>query len=156
VALVSSPYTPQDVSFSDLLISSYQKIVGEPLVPDEVSGAAAAEWLYHAPFGLLAQDTSPDPQFVYANLAAQRRFEYSWQEFMGTPSRLSAEPQNQDQRQAFMDSVLKQGYVTGYQGPRIAKSGRRFLIQDVTVWNLTDADGTLRGQGALIRRWSDA
>jgi hypothetical protein len=75
---------------------------------------------------------------------------------MGTPSRLSAEPQNQDQRQAFMDSVLKQGYVTGYQGPRIAKAGRRFLIQDVTVWNLTDADGALRGQGALIRRWSDA
>jgi hypothetical protein len=75
---------------------------------------------------------------------------------MGMPSRLSAEPQNQDQRQAFMDSVLEQGYVSGYQGRRIAKSGRRFLIQDVTVWNLVDADGILRGQAALIRRWSDA
>jgi hypothetical protein len=46
--------------------------------------------------------------------------------------------------------------VSGYQGRRIAKSGRRFLIQDVTVWNLVDADGILRGQAALIRRWSDA
>jgi PAS domain-containing protein len=148
--------TPQDVSFSDLLISSYRKIVGTPLVPDEVPAAAAAEWLYRAPFGVLAQDTSPDPRFVYANLAAQRRFEYSRQEFMGMPARLSAEPQNQDQRQAFMDSVLEQGYVSGYQGRRIAKSGHRFLIQDVTVWNVVDDDGVLRGQAALIRRSSDA
>ena len=153
---MARPSIPPDVSFSDLLISSYRKIVGTPLVPYEMSGAAAAEWLYQAPFGLLAQDTSLDARFVYANLAAQRRFEYSWQEFMGMPSRLSAEPQNQDQRQAFMDSVLEQGYVSGYQGRRIAKSGRRFLIQDVTVWNLVDADGILRGQAALIRRWSDA
>jgi PAS domain S-box-containing protein len=147
---------PSDVSFGDLLISSYRKIVGTPLVPDDVSGAAAAEWLYRAPFGVLAQDASPDPQFVYANLAAQRRFEYSRQELMGMPSRLSAEPQNQDQRQAFMDSVLEQGYISGYEGRRIAKSGRRFLIQDVTVWNVIDADGTLCGQAALIRRSSDA
>ena len=152
---MTCPSIPLDVSFSDLLISSYRKIVGTSLVPDELSGAAAAEWLYHAPFGLLAQDTSLDPLFVYANLAAQRHFEYSWQEFMGMPSRLSAEPQNQDQRQAFMDSVLEQGYVSGYQGWRIAKSGRRFLIQDVTVWNMVDADGALRGQAALIRRSSD-
>jgi hypothetical protein len=144
------------MSFSDLLISSYRKIVGMALVPDEVSAAAAAEWLYRAPFGVLAQDASPDPRFVYANLAAQRHFEYSWQEFMGMPSRLSAEPQNRDQRQAFMDSVLEQGYATGYEGPRIAKSGRRFLVQDGTVWNLVDADGILRGQAALIRRWSAA
>lgn len=149
------PITP-DVSFSDLLISSYRKVVGTPLVPYEMSGADGAEWLYQAPFGLLAQDTSLDARFVYANLAAQRRFEYSWQEFMGMPSRLSAEPQNQDQRQAFMHSVLEQGYVSGYQGRRIAKSGRRFLIRDVTVWNVVDDDGALRGQAALIRRWADA
>ena len=147
---------PPDVSFSDLLISSYRKIVGTPLVPYEMSGAVGAEWLYRAPFGMLAQDTSLDARFVYANLAAQRRFGYSWREFMGMPARLSAEPQNQDQRQVFMDSVLRQGYVSGYQGRRIAKAGRRFLIQDVTVWNLVDADGTLHGQAALIRRWSDA
>ena len=153
---MARPSIPPDVSFSDLLISSYRKIGGTPLVPYEMSGAAGAEWLYRAPFGLLAQDTSLDARFVYANLAAQRHFGYSWQEFMGMPSRLSAEPQNQDQRQAFMDSVLEQGYVSGYQGRRIAKSGRRFLIQDVTVWNLVDADGILRGQAALIRRWSDA
>ena len=153
---MARPSIPPDVSFSDLLISSYRKIVGTPLVPYEMSGAAGAEWLYRAPFGMLAQDTSLDARFVYANLAAQRRFGYSWREFMGMPARLSAEPQNQDQRQVFMDSVLRQGYVSGYQGRRIAKAGRRFLIQDVTVWNLVDADGILRGQAALIRRWSDA
>ena len=48
-------------------------------------------WLYeHAPFGLLAHDTSADPRFVYANSTAQGCFGYAWEEFVGLPSRLSA------------------------------------------------------------------
>ncbi|ABW14794.1 conserved hypothetical protein [Parafrankia sp. EAN1pec] len=41
-----------------------------------------------APFGLLAHDASTDPLFVYANKTAQQRFEYTWDEFVGMPSRL--------------------------------------------------------------------
>jgi hypothetical protein len=55
-----------------------------------------------------------------------------------------------------MDGVLRQGYVSGYRGVRIARSGRRFWIEDTTVWNLLDRDGTLQGQAALIRGWADA
>jgi hypothetical protein len=72
------------------------------------------------------------------------------------PSRLSAEADGREKRQAFMDGVLRQGYVSGYRGVRIAKSGRRFWIEDTTVWNLLDRDGTLQGQAALIRGWADA
>ena len=72
-----------------LLSGSYLRLTGTPLVPQ---GCGAA-WLYReAPFAVLAHDTSPDPRFIYANLAAQACFEYSWKEIIGLPSHLSAVP----------------------------------------------------------------
>ena len=147
----------RDAWFADLLAESYAKLVGEPLVPEGMSGDVAAAWLYEAPFGLLAQDTSPDPLFTYANLSAQQRFGYSWDEFVGLPSRLSAAGgQARERRERFMDTVRRQGYADNYRGPRIAKSGRRFWIQETTVWNLVNSRSALFGQAALIRSWADA
>jgi PAS domain S-box-containing protein len=91
---------------------------------------------------------------VYANQKAQQCFGYSWEEFVGMPSRLSAEAANQTERQAFMDTVLRQGYVSDYRGLRIAKSGRCFWIEDATVWNLTDRNGVRHGQAAMVPRWA--
>ena len=148
--------TTRGASFAGLLAESYVKLVGKPLVPGDLSGDAAADWLYEAPVGLLAHDTSPDPLFTYANREAQQRFEYSWDEFIGLPSRLSAVAgQARDDRQMFMDMVQRQGYADNYQGLRIAKSGRRFWIRDATVWNLINAESELVGQAALIRTWTN-
>jgi PAS domain-containing protein len=58
--------------------------------PAGLRSAEAAAWLYDAPFGLLAPDTSPDPLFVYANRRAQQAFGYRRDEFIGLPSRLPA------------------------------------------------------------------
>jgi PAS domain S-box-containing protein len=150
------PSSPTDGAFADLLTSSYERLVGRALLPGTVAARDRSRWLYEqAPFVLLAHDTSPDPVFIYANRAAQRRFEYSWEEFVGMPSRLSAEAPNRDERQAFLNDVLRQGFADDFRGLRIAKSGRRFWIEAVTVWNLIDADGTLKGQAALIPRWTD-
>lgn len=149
---VSSPY---DTSFSVLLTESFKLAMGSSLTPDGIAGTAAS-WLYHAPFCLLAQDASADPYFVYANLTAQRCFGYDWQEFLGMPSRLSADAEEREQRQDFMDSVLAKGYVRGYRGRRVAKSGLPFWIEDATVWNLTDTQGALHGQAALFHQWSGA
>jgi hypothetical protein len=140
-------------NLAELLTSSYATLVGGRLVPDEVSDVAA--WLYDAPFGLLAHDTSPDPVFVYANRTAQEHFEYGWDEFVGLPSRLSAGEEDRNARAALLDAVRRQGYTDDYRGPRVAKSGRRFWIDDVTVWNLITPGSERVGQAALIRRWSD-
>jgi hypothetical protein len=148
--------TTREAWFADLLTGSYAKIVGGPLVPENMSDTAAAAWLYEAPFGLLAHDTSFDPLFIYANLMAQRQFEYSWDEFVGLPSRLSAGREAQETRRRFMDVVRWQGYADNYRGLRVAKSGRRFWIEDATVWNLTSSESGLVGQAALIRHWTDA
>ena len=148
--------TTRAASFAGILAGSYATVVGEPLVPEGMSDSEAADWLYEAPFALLAHDTSPDPVFVYANLTAQERFEYSWDEFVGLPSRLSAAGQEREDRRVFLDAVRLRGYAGDYSGLRIAKSGRRFWIEDAIVWNLVDPESTLVGQAALIRRWTDA
>ena len=143
-------------SFAAILAASYATVTGQPLVPEDMPGTQAAAWLYEAPFALLAHDTSPDPLFLYANLTAQERFEYSWDEFVGLPSRLSAVEQAREERRVFMDTVRLQGYAGDYRGLRIAKSGRRFWIEDVTIWNLAGPGSALVGQAALIRGWTDA
>ncbi|HET7210559.1 MAG TPA: MEKHLA domain-containing protein [Methyloceanibacter sp.] len=139
-----------DPAFFDLLTGSYARLVGAPLVPP----GKDASWLYReAPFVVLAHGTDPDPLFIYANKCAQACFEYSWDEFLALPSRLSAEPIDRAERQRLLDQVARTGFLSGYRGIRVAKSGRRFLIEDGVVWELIDRAGTRHGQAATFRSW---
>ncbi len=136
-----------DHALYTLISESYLRLAGTPLAP---TGCGAA-WLYRdAPFALLAHDTSPDPRFIYANLAAQTCFEYSWSEIIGLPSHLSAVPADRAERQQLLDTVRRDGLMRGYHGVRIAKSGRRFRIEDGIIWQLTDEWGVDCGQAALF------
>lgn len=145
-----------DLLFFNLLADSYRRLVGRSLAPEEMTTEQAARWLYEdAPFAILAHNTAPDPIFVYGNKAAQQRFEYTWEELTRLPSRLSAEPSERGERQHFLEQVERDGFITGYSGIRITKSGKRFWIENATVWDLTDADGTYRGQAAMIPRTDD-
>ncbi|MBK5961654.1 MEKHLA domain-containing protein [Rhodoplanes elegans] len=141
-----------DPHYFALLTSSFSRLVGRPLVPAE----ADATWLYvDAPFVCVAHDTQADPRFVYANRAAQTRFGYGWDEFVGLPSRLSAQAPERAERQQFLDTVAAQGYVAGYRGLRVKKSGATFWIEDGLVWQLRDDTGTLRGTAAVFSTWTD-
>lgn len=134
-----------------LLADSYARWLDQPLVDPALTDEQAARWLYaEAPFGLLAHDTRADPLFIYGNIAAQRCFEYSWDELLLLPSRLSARPQQVEDRKQFLEQVGKQGFATGYRGLRVSKSARSFWINDGTVWQLVDQTGALRGQAALF------
>ncbi len=147
-----SPGLSADPAFFSLLTESYARLVGEPLVPK----GKDAIWLYReAPFAVLAHGTDPDPIFIYANKAAQSCFGYSWDEFLALPSRLSAEPLDRAGRQDVLDKVARDGFLAGYRGIRVAKSGRRFLIEDGVVWELLDREGVRHGQAATFRSWRD-
>jgi hypothetical protein len=142
-----------DAAFFALLTSSYARLVGTSLVPP----GADADWLYSdAPFVVLAHNTDADPKFIYANRAAQACFEYSWDEFMGLPSRLSAEESDRAERQKLLDEVTRNGFMTGYWGLRVAKFGRRFLMENGVVWELLDETGTRHGQAATFSTWRNA
>ena len=137
----------EDPEFFELLTGSYARLVGTPLVARE----RGATWLYHeAPFAVLAHNTDADPRFIYANKAAQACFGYTWEEFTSLPSRLSAEVAEQAERQKLLEAVTRKGFMSGYRGVRIAKSGRKFWIQDGVVWQLLDSRGVSRGQAATF------
>ncbi|MER2266980.1 MEKHLA domain-containing protein [Methylobacterium oxalidis] len=143
----------RDPAFFALLDGSHARLLGRPLAPE----GCGADWLYaEAPFAVLAHEGSADPRFIYANRTAQACFGYDWAAFTALPSRLSAEAPERAARQELLDRVARDGFATGYRGVRIAASGRRFLIEDGTVWQLVDADGTVRGQAATFSRWRDA
>ena len=147
-----------DPDFLRLLAGSHDRLVGTTLLPQEAGGDAAeqARWLYEsAPFCVLAHNTDADPRFVYANKAAQARFEYGWDEFTTLPSRLSAEAPDRAERQRLLDAVTRDGFIGDYRGIRIAKSGRRFCIESAVVWQLIDEAGVLRGQAAAFGDWRE-
>jgi hypothetical protein len=143
----------EDPEFFALLTRSYARLVGSALVAE---GRGPA-WLYReAPFAVVAHNTEADPRFIYANEAAQACFEYPWDEFTQLRSRFSAEAPNRIERQRLLESVAEKGFVTGYRGLRIARSGRRFWIHDGVVWQLTNEIGISFGQAAVFSSWRDA
>lgn len=147
-----------------LIVTSYQRLTGKELLPSFTAKNAAhgtiegtdpeSSVLHHAvwnaPRAIVAHGTEDDPIFFYGNRLALQLFEMSFNEFTGLPSRLSAEPMAQQARVDLLEKVTRHGYVEGYSGMRIAKSGRSFMIADTTVWNLTDENGTLHGQAAVF------
>ena len=144
----------RDPAFYRLLSGSHARLTGMQLIANAQAlgdDAAQAQWLYaQAPFCVLAHHTGADPVFVYANRSAQSCFEYDWDEITRLPSRLSAEAPDRAERQYLLDTVTRNGFIGNYRGLRIAKSGRRFWIENATVWQLIDATGTVHGQAAMF------
>ena len=131
--------------FAALLAGSFARLVGRDLLA-EVSAKA----LYEAGFCLLAHDGAADPLFIYANQAAQDCFGYSWDEFIGLPSRLSAEAPERAERDRLLAAVRECGFIADYRGVRVRKNGERFLIEQAVVWELRDEAGVRHGQAAVF------
>jgi len=142
-----------NTTFFSLLADSYRRRVGKSLVPYRMRASRCADWLYEAaPFAVLAHDTSPDPVFMYGNRRAQAIFGYDWDELTELPSRLSAEPAGRAERQVLLEKVRREGFISGYRGVRVTKTGERFLVHNATIWELVDLAGNYRGQAVLIPR----
>jgi hypothetical protein len=109
--------------------------------------------LWNAPRAIVAHGTEADPIFFYGNRLALELFEMSFEDFTRLPSRYSAEPLERDARARLLERVARQGYVDDYSGVRIAASGKRFMIEAATVWNLIDEAGNHCGQAAAFSNW---
>lgn len=126
---------------------------GYRLAHDLFSGdeAERLQWIdEHAPFALLAHDTQADPRFIYVNASARRAFGYSEVEFIGLPSRLSANVDARADRAAMLAAVAQTGYASGYTGVRVRKDGSLFRIERGELWCFSDAEGNPAGQAALV------
>lgn len=134
-----------------LLADSFERWTGRPLIP--AGGMNPAESLYRGEFVVVSHATEPDPIFNYGNLRAQELFEMSWDELTRLPSRCSAEPLEQAERERLMQAVRQRGFIDDYRGVRISAQGRRFLIEQAIVWNVVDAQDRVVGQAAMFDRW---
>lgn len=141
------------VEHINLLCHSFQHYLGRDLIDPTLEAVAAAKAIYHAPFVVVSHNTAADPIFNYGNRAALDLFEMTWKEFTALPSRKSAEPPNREERARLLEAVSTQGFIADYSGVRISKSGRRFWIEQVIVWNLI-AQGSNAGQAAVFDQWT--
>jgi hypothetical protein len=131
------------------LCYSYQQLLKKTLIQPDNNGSLIQQ-LFNAPFALLSHGLEDDPIFNFGNQTALSLFEYNWDDFTQLPSRLSAKPVDQNERQRLLDAVSQHGFIDNYAGIRIASSGREFLIENALVWNVIDKDGRYCGQAAAI------
>ncbi|MCP4788391.1 MAG: MEKHLA domain-containing protein [Fuerstiella sp.] len=137
---------------TQLLLNSYEKWVGRPLIP-RLTPESDAQMLFQSPFVVVAHGGEADPLLNYGNQAALELWEMSLSELLGTPSRKTAESVHHSERAELLRRTKRFGFIDDYSGIRISSSGRRFQISRATVWNVVDAVGTYVGQAASFSDW---
>jgi hypothetical protein len=142
------------VAHTARLARSLKHWTGRELLPGNFSPAELAGKIFHAPFVIVSHGTEADPILNYGNLTALALWEMSWDEFTRTPSRLTAEIPNQEERAKLLESVARRRFIDDYSGVRISKSGRRFHISRATVWNLLNEENEVCGQAAMFGEWT--
>jgi hypothetical protein len=144
--LPPNPENSFQSTHADLLITSFQRLLGRPL-------AANPEALYRADAVVLSHDGAADPVLTYGNLTAQRLWGMGWDQLTKLPSRLTAEPAHRAQRDAMFAEMRSKGFIENYSGVRISATGQRFEIQNAIIWPLIDEDGIKRGEAATFTDW---
>ncbi|MCY4131589.1 MAG: MEKHLA domain-containing protein [Nitrospira sp.] len=144
---------PMDLTWIRWLLDSYASWLKRELIDRTGTLEEQSERLFVAPFVVASHTNAEDPILNYGNRQALELWEGNWEEFTGLPSRLTAEPVNQPERARMLEQVATHGFVTDYQGIRISRSGRRFLVQQATVWNILDDHGAIQGQAATFSHW---
>lgn len=137
-------------ALSRLIVESYLRWTGQKLVDPALPDSDIENQLRELNAVVVAHDTGADPVFIYGNRKALELFEMDCDRFTRLPSRLSAEPLHQSARQRLLDDVQKHGFSAAYSGIRVSSSGRRFRIENATIWNLLDAQGLHHGQAATF------
>ena len=135
------------------LSRSLKHWTGRELVPGVSDPVDLAQKVFEAPRVVVSHGTEADPVLNYGNRAALALWEMSWAELTRTPSRLTVEALNREERAKLLEAVTRRGFIDDYSGVRIAKSGRRFRISRATVWNLLTEKNEPCGQAAMFDHW---
>lgn len=144
---------PTILEWVQFLLNSYRHWTGQELIERQGSLAQEGERLFSAPFAVVSHGIEEDPVLNYGNLIALRLWEMEWPEFTRTPSRLTTEPMNWMERESMLHRAATEGFIPDYKGVRITRSGRRFLVERATVWNVMDHHQNRLGQAATFSTW---
>ena len=149
---MTEPWMSADaIAIARSIVAAHRRHTGRDLVHPTDDDRALAQALHAMPAFVLAHDGAADPRYIYANRAAQQLWGYTAAEFIGMPSRLSAPPDQRVRRDGMLATARTAGVIVAPDLLRVTRDGRRFVIAEVTLWNL-DQDG-VRGQAACGARW---
>lgn len=152
--MVPAWMTAEAIAHVQVLLSSFRHWLGYDLLttlsPDPTT---AAQQVFEAPFALLSHGTQSDPILNYGNQTALRLWEMDWADFTQMPSRLTAEVDLRADRSQQLARAAQQGYLRGYEGIRISKTGQRFQIREAVIWKVLDEQGQPCGQAATFAHW---
>lgn len=144
---------PDTVQWCQYLLDSYAYWIKQELIERTGTPQEQAERLFNCAFVVASHGTEDDPVLNYGNRAALNLWVMDWRQFTQTPSRLTAESAKREERAHVLEQVKTQGYISGYSGIRITSTGKRFLADPITVWNIRKPGGTIIGQGATFATW---
>jgi hypothetical protein len=147
---------PTIIIWSELLLDSYERLLGRSLLPYEGTALERGQRLYEVPFVVVSHGTEANPIFNYGNRTALDLWGLTWEELVCFPSRATVGEDNlsAEEREAMLLQVREQGYIENYRGIRVSKTGRRFSIETAIVWNVLDRSGIYRGQAATFANWT--
>ena len=150
---------PPNLNYSSeqalLILSSFYQKTGKHLINPALSDKDKYRALFDANFCVVSHGVQDDPIFNYGNKSALELFEFNWNDFIALPSRKSAEPKTQDERNKLLNQVREHGFIDNYQGVRISSSGKRFFVEEAIVWDIYDDDEIFCGQAAVLYKWSN-
>lgn len=139
-------------AFVRRVLAAFTRVTGRDLMAELGAAAPFGRFFHDGDFALLTHRGDEDATLNYGNARALALWECDWAAFTTMPSRHTAPRERRAARAGMMDQVVTKGFVTGYSGERISRTGRRFLIQDGIVWRLCEADGTPFGVAAFVPR----
>jgi hypothetical protein len=146
----------ESIDIAGLILHSHRRTYARSLLTGNGggrSGRQAAQELFAAATVVLAHDGASDPRLIYANRAALLLWRRRWQEMVGMPSRLTAEPAERQARAAALNLAQRREAIEGYGGIRIDSRGRRFQIEGARLWTIMDGAGQACGQAAAFASW---
>jgi hypothetical protein len=146
--------TPALLQHSQHLLNSFKALTHQDLIDRTASIEIQASNLFYANFVIVSHDSNKDPIFNYGNQSALDLWEFDWKQFTRLPSRLSAEPLAQIHRDRLLLEVKNQGYIANYRSIRISRTGKRFWVENATIWTVTDNNGNDIGQAATFSKWT--
>jgi hypothetical protein len=146
--------TEKIIHHTQRVLKSYEHWVGQSLFSVSGSLEEQANALFKAPFVVVSHGTEADPIFNYANQQALALWEMDWATFTQIPSRESAEPIAQSERDQLLVQARSKGYIDNYRGIRISSTGRRFWIENAILWTVLNEESQPCGQAATFSTWT--
>ena len=132
------------------VLNSFEKLTGKTII-NRLNPEMDVLAIENGEFVLVSHNEAKDPILNYGNQFALKLWEMSWDDFIKTPSRKTAEPDLRSKRREMLSIVSKQGYFDNYQGIRISSSGKKFKIKNAVVWNVSNEHGEYLGQAAHFK-----